>query len=97
MHHCSCHRSRWVPSTSNTKASGLTSIGPAGLVAVKNLIEEGYDVTGFDRNSYLGGLWQYNEADQTSVMQTTVVNISKERVCAPDSEWPSIVRILILS
>src|SRR4051794_25643326 len=55
-------------------------IGPAGLVAVKNLAEEGFQVTGFDRNSYVGGLWQYNEADQTSVMETTVVNISRERV-----------------
>lgn len=69
----------------------VIGLGPAGLVAVKNLIEEGYDVTGFDRNSYLGGLWQYNEADQTSVMQTTVVNISKERGCFTDYPYPEDV------
>jgi dimethylaniline monooxygenase (N-oxide forming) len=54
--------------------------GPAGLVAVKNLAEEGFDVTGFDKNPYVGGLWQYTEEDRTSVLSTTIVNISKERV-----------------
>jgi dimethylaniline monooxygenase (N-oxide forming) len=37
-------------------------------VAVKNLTEEGFDVTGFDRNSYVGGLWHYTEEDKTSVL-----------------------------
>ncbi|KAJ4366285.1 hypothetical protein N0V83_007921 [Neocucurbitaria cava] len=59
----------------------VLGLGPAGLVALKNLIEEGFDATGFDRNSYVGGLWNYTTEDQTSVMTTTVVNISKERVC----------------
>lgn len=54
--------------------------GPAGLVALKNLLEEGFEVTGFDKNPYVGGLWQYTEEDKTSVLQSTVVNISKERV-----------------
>jgi dimethylaniline monooxygenase (N-oxide forming) len=58
----------------------LTKEGPAGLVALKNLLEEGFDATGFDRNSYVGGLWQYTEDDKTSVLESTVVNISKERV-----------------
>lgn len=54
--------------------------GPAGLVALKNLIEEGFEVTGFDRNPYVGGLWQYTTEDKTSVLTTTLANISKERV-----------------
>jgi dimethylaniline monooxygenase (N-oxide forming) len=29
-----------------------------GIVAVKNLLEEGFDVTGFERSDYIGGLWQ---------------------------------------
>lgn len=68
----------------------LIKVGPAGLVALKNLIEEGFDATGFDRNSYVGGLWNYTAEDRTSVMTTTVVNISKERVCfssRPSSSW----------
>lgn len=55
--------------------------GPAGLVALKNLLEEGFEATAFDKNSYVGGLWHYTTQDKTSVLPTTVVNISKERVC----------------
>jgi dimethylaniline monooxygenase (N-oxide forming) len=58
----------------------VIGLGAAGLVALKNLKEEGFNVTGFERNSYIGGLWKYSENDQTSVLNTTVVNISKERV-----------------
>lgn len=31
---------------------------------MKNLLEEGFNVTGFDRNSYVGGLWHYNEENK---------------------------------
>lgn len=58
----------------------VVGAGPAGLVALKNLLEEGFDVTGFDKSPYVGGLWQYTEEDKTSVLTSTVVNISKERV-----------------
>ncbi|RMZ67375.1 dimethylaniline monooxygenase 2 [Pyrenophora seminiperda CCB06] len=66
----------------------LTYKGPAGLVALKNLRDEGFSVTGFDRNSYIGGLWQYSANDHTSVLQTTMVNISKERACFTDYPFP---------
>jgi dimethylaniline monooxygenase (N-oxide forming) len=59
----------------------LTAKGAAGLAALKNLTEEGFKVTGYDRNPYVGGLWKYTEDDKTSVLQSTMVNISKERVC----------------
>jgi dimethylaniline monooxygenase (N-oxide forming) len=58
----------------------VIGLGPAGLVALKNLKEEGFDVTGFDRNNYIGGIWKYSENGNTSVLQSTHVNISKERV-----------------
>jgi cation diffusion facilitator CzcD-associated flavoprotein CzcO len=58
----------------------VIGLGAAGLVALKNLKEEGFDVTGFERNAYIGGLWKFSEDDKTSVLSTTVVNISKERV-----------------
>lgn len=50
----------------------LTIPGVVGLVAVKNLVEEGFDVTGFDRNDYVGGLWHYTEDDKTSVLPSKV-------------------------
>lgn len=43
-------------------------MGALGLVAVKNLVEEGFDVTGFERNDYVGGLWKYTEEEKTSVL-----------------------------
>ncbi|KAH7079957.1 dimethylaniline monooxygenase 2 [Paraphoma chrysanthemicola] len=67
----------------NTKVA-VIGLGAAGLVALKNLKEEGFDVTGFERNSYIGGLWKYSEDDQTSVLSTTIVNVSKERGCFSD-------------
>jgi dimethylaniline monooxygenase (N-oxide forming) len=58
----------------------VIGLGASGLVALKNLKEQGFDVVGFERNSYIGGLWKYSEGDCLSVLKTTVVNISKERV-----------------
>jgi dimethylaniline monooxygenase (N-oxide forming) len=37
---------------------------------MKNLLEEGFDVTGFDRNEYLGGLWHYDERARISVLES---------------------------
>ncbi|CAA9967066.1 Dimethylaniline monooxygenase 3 [Pyrenophora teres f. maculata] len=66
----------------------VIGLGPAGLVALKNLRDEGFSVIGFDRNSYVGGLWQYSANEHTSVLETTVVNISKERACFTDYPFP---------
>lgn len=45
--------------------------GGMGLVAVKNLLEEGFDVTGFERSAYVGGLWHYtDDKDTLSVLQS---------------------------
>lgn len=37
---------------------------------MKNLLEEGFDVTGFDRNEYLGGLWHYDDRARISVLES---------------------------
>lgn len=36
-----------------------------GVVAVKNLIEEGFNVTGFEKADYVGGVWHYTEDEKT--------------------------------
>lgn len=43
--------------------------GALGLVTVKNLAEEGFAVTGFDRNEFVGGLWHYTDDDRTSALK----------------------------
>jgi dimethylaniline monooxygenase (N-oxide forming) len=60
--------------------AAVIGLGAAGLVALKNLKEQGFNVTGFERNDYIGGIWKFAEDERTSVLSTTVVNISKERV-----------------
>lgn len=43
-----------------------------GLVGVKNLLEEGFDVTGFEKSGYVGGLWHFTEDEETlSVLECT--------------------------
>jgi hypothetical protein len=37
---------------------------------MKNLLEVGLDVTGFDKNAYVGGLWHYTEKEQISVLES---------------------------
>ena len=44
-------------------------IGPQGLCALKNLREEGFEVTLFEKCAYIGGAWQFTESrDQTCVL-----------------------------
>ncbi|ATY62734.1 dimethylaniline monooxygenase 2 [Cordyceps militaris] len=69
----------------------VVGLGAVGLVTVKNLVEEGFDVTGFESNNYIGGVWHYTEENQTSVLESTIVNISKERGCFTDYAFPESV------
>ncbi|KAJ4262725.1 hypothetical protein NW757_000981 [Fusarium falciforme] len=43
----------------------VIGLGAMGIVTVKNLLEEGFNVTGFDRNGYVGGLWHFTEDEDT--------------------------------
>ncbi|KAJ9655936.1 hypothetical protein H2198_005284 [Neophaeococcomyces mojaviensis] len=66
----------------------VIGLGAQGLVAVKNMLEEGYNVTGFDRNDYIGGIWHYCAEQRISVLPSTVVNVSRERACFTDFPFP---------
>ncbi|KAK2770642.1 dimethylaniline monooxygenase 2 [Colletotrichum kahawae] len=70
----------------------VIGMGSLGLVALKNCLEEGFEAIGFERSSYVGGLWKYTpDASKTSVLPTTIVNISKERGCFTDFPFPKDV------
>lgn len=50
--------------------------GGMGLVAVKNLLEEGFQVTGFEKSGYVGGLWHFNEDPETlSVLESRLYHV----------------------
>lgn len=58
--------------------------GGLGLAALKNLSETGFDVTVFERASYIGGLWHATtDPDQTSVLPQTRAVLTKYSVRSP--------------
>lgn len=61
---------------------------PTGLMALKNLKEDGFDVTGFDTRPYVGGLWKYSTDESLSAADITVFNSSIYRSAASDFPFP---------
>ncbi|KAF2165561.1 hypothetical protein M409DRAFT_36953 [Zasmidium cellare ATCC 36951] len=67
----------------------IVGAGALGLVATKNLIEEGFDVTTFEKNTYVGGLWHVNgDSNVTSALVGTVSNGSKQASAFSDFPMP---------
>ncbi|KAM4059016.1 flavin-binding monooxygenase-like domain-containing protein [Hirsutella rhossiliensis] len=63
--------------------------GALGLVAIKNLREQGLKVTAFERNEYFGGLWHVSQDPrQVSALVETVMNTSKETTSFTDFPMP---------
>ncbi|KAL3485874.1 flavin-binding monooxygenase-like-domain-containing protein [Aspergillus germanicus] len=61
----------------------VIGLGASGLVTMKNLTEEGFDVTGFERSSSIGGVWSYEDTPtKTTVLRS---RISSARVTAASS------------
>ena len=53
--------------------------GPSGLTTIKQLLDEGHDVTCFDKNEHLGGIWYRNnetDIDQMKVYDKMFLTIS---------------------
>ncbi|KAF4448423.1 hypothetical protein F53441_8146 [Fusarium austroafricanum] len=60
------------------KRVAIVGAGPLGLIATKNFAEEGFEVTTFERNEYVGGLWHItSDTTQTCVLPGTITNTSK--------------------
>ena len=52
--------------------------GPSGITAIKNLLDEGIQVTAYDYNNEVGGNWIYSEDEShSSVFETTHIISSK--------------------
>jgi dimethylaniline monooxygenase (N-oxide forming) len=69
----------------------VIGLGACGLVTLKNLLEAGFDAIGFERNSYVGGLWKFSPENKTTVLKTTVANLSKQTGCYTDFPFPDHV------
>ena len=67
----------------------IVGAGALGLVATKNLIEEGFEVTTFEKTAYVGGLWHANaDSSATSALVGTVSNGSKQASAFSDFPMP---------
>jgi len=52
-------------------ANYRSKIGPIGLAALKNLREEGFEATIFEKYSTIGGVWNFNlDPTVTSVLES---------------------------
>lgn len=48
---------------------GIDVLGAYGITTVKNMLEVGFDVVGFERSNYIGGLWKSTtDKTKTSVL-----------------------------
>jgi dimethylaniline monooxygenase (N-oxide forming) len=71
-----------------TKRVAVIGAGPTGLMAMKNLKEDGFEVTGYDARPYVGGLWKYSNDASLSAAEGTVFNSSIYRSAISDFPFP---------
>ncbi|KAI3535866.1 hypothetical protein CABS01_00809 [Colletotrichum abscissum] len=58
---------------------GVVGTGALGLLAIKNLKEQDLEVTAFEQNDHLGGLWHFSpRPDQVTALPMTSFNTSKQ-------------------
>ena len=69
-----------------SKSVAVVGAGPMGLMALKNLTEEGFRVTSFEKRAYVGGLWTPSSDSSISVTEHTIFNSS--RFMSPISDFP---------
>ncbi|QDS68781.1 hypothetical protein FKW77_005654 [Venturia effusa] len=70
------------------KRVAVIGAGPTGLMALKNLREDGFNVTGFESRPYVGGLWKHSTDESISAAANTVFNSSIYRSAASDFPFP---------
>ncbi|MGV2826964.1 NAD(P)-binding protein [Myxosarcina sp. GI1(2024)] len=60
----------------NKKKVAAIGVGIAGLVTIKFCLEEGMEVTAFEKSDYIGGNWKFKEQG-FSVFRNTELSSSK--------------------
>lgn len=73
------------------KRIAIIGSGCSGLTAIKCCIEEGLEPVCFERESDIGGLWNYSPtstAGKGSIYKTCVINTSKEMMAFSDFPPP---------
>lgn len=60
--------------------------GPSGLTTIKQLLDEGHEVTCFEKNNSVGGIWYRtsNDADEMKVFDSLILTISSKLMAFSD-------------
>lgn len=66
----------------------IIGAGACGLVALKEAIFHGLKPVCFEIDADIGGLWNTNTKNHSSVYDSTVINTSKEMMCFSDFPMP---------
>lgn len=69
----------------------VVGAGPLGLMAIKNLKEDGFEVHAFEKRDWVGGLWKQSFDSSISVTANTVFNTSRARANISDYPFPETV------
>ncbi|KAF4443852.1 putative H+-transporting ATPase, vacuolar, 67K chain [Fusarium austroafricanum] len=65
----------------------VVGAGPLGLLALKNLREQGLNAKAFERQEYVGGTWHASKImEQTTALEYTTANTSKQ--CCSITDFP---------
>ncbi len=79
-----------MPSSTTNPRIGVIGGGAAGITAVKELIERGVDVIGFEKGDGIGGLWVYeNTSGLSPAYESLHLNTSKGRTEFADYPMPA--------
>ena len=74
------------------KRVAVIGAGPAGIAAIKNFADLGFDVVGFDRCQGVGGNWRFDDpTGHSSVFETTHIISSKYTSSYEDFPLPQDV------
>lgn len=72
-----------TPSRKTGNKVCVVGAGAQGLVTAKNLLEQGLEVTVFERWDHIAGTWHASDlTDQTAALNGTTKNTSKQMVSA---------------
>ena len=74
------------------KDVAVIGAGPAGLVALKELMAAGFQPTGFEKQSSIGGKWSYDNPGNTGIWDDLCLNLSRRFMEYSDFPWPDDIR-----
>jgi cation diffusion facilitator CzcD-associated flavoprotein CzcO len=71
----------------------ILGAGPAGICVARHLLEEGFEITVYEKGSHIGGLWVYeNDSGESSAYRTLHINTAKAMTAYQGYPFPPEVQ-----